>query len=292
MEDSPILDIKDHLAKVPFRIAPERAAQLYSWTERESISLNIDLTGRKGIPPVSVSIDTHTVTATIQFLEVLWSTVRLHYLFYSLYDDAFSEENDEFHFRLVPQIATAITQYELAWENTKNSTSNNIWVDSLPAPAQNISDKFENGIQELFLSSFAWVIHHEFAHLRLRHGIALSSRPAAEEKEADLFATDWVVPNESESEGRVKRILGSLNALLVLLDYDVTNSLDATHPHPATRLDDCIEHLCLDAQSDIYRYVAIVLQFKLAYTGYRVTSSGSYKDIYSEFLLMWSRLTN
>lgn len=286
--ESKILDIQDLLSRAPFKIAPEHAAELWEWQNNESVSLTIDMRGLQK-HSMSVDIETKKITVAIQFLEFLWAGVHLHYCFFKEYEKFQASGKDVFHFREVPKIENAIAGFDEAHSNLIDGTNIDIWKNIEIVPSPNTTSELQFIVQELFLMSFSWVVHHELSHLKLGHGIELSSRSLQEEKDADVEATLRIVPDLSV-QGYGKRAMGIVSAILCLISIRQAPSNNPSHPCPEERLDLCLEKIGLPDNDSVYRYVSIVLLLFFAQEGVSKDGSGTYKEIYSELLCKWYAL--
>ncbi|EPA9111031.1 MAG: phage exclusion protein Lit family protein [Serratia liquefaciens] len=108
---------------------------------------------------------------------------------------------------------------------------------------------------ELFLCAMAWIMLHEIGHIKLNHTDDELSLSSQEEVDADSFATDFVFDENTIPQEFTKRFSGSLLALTIILNNDVTDEGgERTHPHATAR----IEHMFNRSRCDDERSVAIV----------------------------------
>ena len=98
----------------------------------------------------------------------------------------------------------------------ENDTADN-WPPNLPIPQETPADGPDNAANELCLVSCAFLLHHELAHIRLRHSAGVDNALSlSQEKEADIAAAEWVLDGiDADSLIFVKRMLGVVQAFLL-----------------------------------------------------------------------------
>lgn len=287
---SPILQLESAIADAPFRIAPERGKELGDWCEEEGVHL--DIVGRPGFT-FHVYPSEKKVQTSIASLEFLWSTAYVHLVLYDEYAQAQQRGDQTFDTGGTQRSAEALDLAKWAVGNLFDSGKQR-WPDSFVKP---VSDPVHHSdvhvANELFLSAFAWIMHHELAHIRLGHGAAITSRSQEEEKEADVAATRWILEKCHDSKQLQKRTYGVVAAILSLKAIANPGTRDVLQTHPPTfeRIDYCLSEADIDDENEAYAFSACIMQIQLASRGVSVAHDGSsFKEIFSEYLIEFSRL--
>ena len=111
------------------------------------------------------------------------------------------------------------------------------WPVGRPSPqTEPNSDEILQSTQDLALMAVAFILHHELAHIRLKHS---GPTDVEQERDADYAAFDWiseeVTPGSPEFQ---KRCLGTVVALLYLVTSGVYTGAHGgtTHPKDYNRL--------------------------------------------------------
>lgn len=112
------------------------------------------------------------------------------------------------------------------------------WPRDLPQPGRPDAPSSETYalVNELFLMAVGFVLHHELAHLRLKHhgdGDSID-----QEKDADASASDWILAGVEDADAFKKRAMGVTLALLVIVSRGIhSGDWDGrTHPRRFDRL--------------------------------------------------------
>lgn len=146
------------------------------------------------------------------------------------------------------------------------------WLDHLPRPrpdAPHGSD--EHCATELFLAAVAFLLHHEFVHLRLDHSPYTELKSVdsiRQEKEADFEAAVWILgelPDELDPMFQ-KRALGvglGLVWIAALYVYAEKKIESTTHPPAYDRLFQVMERHVLDPGNLPWAFVQAVLALHL-----------------------------
>lgn len=287
---SPILELQKAIAGAPFRIAPERENELGDWVDHEGVAL--DLIDQKGFT-FHVYTQRKEIQTSIATLEYLWATAHAHLILYDEYGQAQRRGDKQFDTGGNQRSRGALDLSKWAAENLF-STGVQPWPESLIKP----QPKPENGsdvhaANELFLCAFAWMMHHELAHVRLGHNAAITSRSLEEEKEADVEATRWILSQCPDSAQAQKRIYGVVAAILALkgISSPYGNSVLKTHPPTFERLDYCLSESGVGPDNEAYAFAACVMQIQLASRGVAIAHDGkTFRDIYSEYLYEFAKL--
>jgi hypothetical protein len=287
---SPILELQAAIAGAPFRITPEREHELGDWVYHEDIAL--DLIDQKGFT-FHVLTQRKKIQTSIATLEYLWATSHTHLVLYDEYVQAQLRGDEQFNTGKNYRLRSALELSRWAMENLASSGVQP-WPESLLKPcAEPEYGSDGHKANELFLCSFAWMMHHELAHVRLGHNAVITSRSLEEEKEADVEATKWILtrcPNPAQVQ---KRVYGMVAAILALkaISNPSDSSVMQTHPHTFERLDYCLRESGVNPDNEAYAFAACVMQIQLASRGVTVAHDGkTFQDIYSEYLYEFAKL--
>lgn len=145
---------------------------------------------------------------------------------------------------------------------------------------------------ELFLCGVAWIVHHEIAHVRLGHTPVHTTRSQAEELEADLEATKWILERSSVEAESQKRTLGIATAILALMGIEKGREFNVNHSHPAAfeRLYRCLDSVSIDENDKVFAFASVIMQIQLWYSGKTAALNGvSLKDIFHMYLVEYAR---
>src|ERR1700722_941989 len=137
----------------------------------------------------------------------------------------------------------------------------------LPIPfAPSLKGSDEDLADELFLMALAFMIHHEIAHLRLKHVCATGLRSFEQERAADVAAADWLLSDQSLSEKqRAKRQLGTALGLgwLAVLDVYAKVASNNTHPPMPDRLFELMQRFEPDPNGYVWGFLMALVGLHL-----------------------------
>ena len=108
----------------------------------------------------------------------------------------------------------------------------------------------------LFRIACAWIILHEIGHLYFRHVSCRGCDSILHEKEADRFATDWLLDGASSSQNaessRINALFGIAVALTWLTVFNVYlgQMESVTHPQGYDRLFQVLDY-AIDRQNEV-----------------------------------------
>lgn len=139
------------------------------------------------------------------------------------------------------------------------------WPDDLPHPRENLQlQTWEHFANEFCLCATAFVIHHELAHIRLKHKIGFHS--VDQEREADYAAADWIMEGAKSDElPFTKRLLGIALALQAITAKGIyTGDYGGdSHPRSFDRLFNTLSRYLAEADHVIYAITIVALQLHL-----------------------------
>ncbi|HEX7947102.1 MAG TPA: phage exclusion protein Lit family protein [Phenylobacterium sp.] len=136
------------------------------------------------------------------------------------------------------------------------------WPADLPAPPPRSSwGGHDWHVQQLFLGATAWALHHEIAHVHLRHEeVTIDAVRRQQEHEADVWATRWILARAGTGRKREFRAYSAATGLAWLGLIDDVRRGSTTHPHAAQRLGACAESFGLGARSPALELAAYTLK--------------------------------
>jgi hypothetical protein len=143
--------------------------------------------------------------------------------------------------------------------------------------------------EHIFELAVAWVLHHELAHLRLRHAV-----PSVRiEYEADQAATDWLLKADGLSQAeRIARYFGVATGLgwLSALNVYIGSGTGGSHPPAAQRFFKGIEYMTTGVGDEAefpWAICQMVLLLHAQNAGFPVEPrhmAGSFKDVAANLL--------
>jgi hypothetical protein len=141
------------------------------------------------------------------------------------------------------------------------------WPSDLPRPIEEPpKGSPENVADELALVAAAYLLHHELAHDYLKHAEFGDDVQVEQEKDADHFATDWLLKGLPETDDRfLKRALGVATAWAMLTAVRIhEGSFDEKrHPRSFDRLVHTLDRYVRDPYHLVWAYVIAVLKLHI-----------------------------
>lgn len=235
---SPIRFLMMHnLGNSVFTIAPEREVE----ADRTLDNFDLIFTGQRRWE-VYADPATREIFVSRGAVELIWCASLAHFLFYTrAVQGKRFDKPGEIDLRADARIRDALDLLHWSLEcHLKGDESDN-WPTNLPRPLESpIKESDENVADELCLVSCAYLLHHELAHLRLRHSAGVSDELSlSQEKEADIEAAQWILDGiDAEDPRFVKRMLGIVQAFLLTTAYGLYggNLGGKSHPFSHDRL--------------------------------------------------------
>jgi hypothetical protein len=272
---SPVAYLHRHVLITLGTIAPEREQEYRAEFNRLNIKFLLD-PNEQGIRFAAAQESKQILVGTA-CLERLWAIAFAYYRFYRelaaqrLADQA----NRIIELRRTPELCEAGDLLKWAVEAdllSKAEQAPPTWPAHLPRPrpdAPHASD--EHCATEMFLAAVAYILHHEFAHLRKDHqtyGELESVDAIRQEKEADFEAAEWILgalPDEHDPMFQ-KRALGvglGLVWIASLYVYAGQKAESSTHPPAYDRLFQVMERYVHDPNNLPWAFVQTVLALHL-----------------------------
>jgi hypothetical protein len=221
-----IFPIVKHVASALLNVAPERRDELIDASERLVIRLTDE-----GLWRFRFHEGDRSIEVSRKAIEFLWASALAYFV---LYDEFYvtGHRGDVTQF---PRVRAALDLLKVVVEDVVND-EDQAWP-ATPRPLAGPPDATDEGVaDELCLVAVGFLLHHEFAHRRLRH----SGGSAIElEQDADQEATRWLLDAvETLSNKEQKRSLGIGVAMasLVAIGIHTGRHGGTTHPHGFNRL--------------------------------------------------------
>jgi len=286
---SPIITLFNAIASSPYRIAPERAAELQKFDVLNPMELKF--TDDVGFT-FGVKVKENVISTNVVTLEYLWASIHAHLVFYDEYTNAQREGVEYFDSGKIERCRVALDLAKWAATNIKNNKKVQ-WPKNQPKPEQYPEPNSDIHVaNEAFLCATAWIIHHEIAHVRLDHQPFVSVLSVQEEKDADISATRWILEKCTDKDEVTKRVLGIAAAILSIQSIEESGDFDIfeTHPRAFVRIDYILNQTAIEQNDLIYAFAAIIFQMQLTYKGVSVAHEGeSFRDMLSEYLIEYAR---
>lgn len=286
---SPILELRNAIAGCAFRIAPERDSELAEL--RDLCNLTVTLVDEPGFN-IRVSLLERKIMINIAALEFLWASVHAHLILYNEYCLADRSGSSTFDTGGTERSRKAMELLAWAVQNIL-ADGTELWPAALPRPERFPIEKSDGYVtNELFLCALAWIIHHEIAHIRLNHQTPITTCSIAEEKEADVAATKWILEKSTVLQESRKRTFGIAAAILALQGFRSPSQFitPKTHPSTSERIDYCLTAAGVTENDEVFAFAAVTMQIQLACLGIdRKFDGNTFRELYSEYLMEFSR---
>lgn len=292
---SPICHLEKQIAAAPFSIAPEKETICEKYKDEFQISFSLVDERLFGIRVRPDEQSNHEVVLPIAALEYLWAFS--HYCWVLTQEYAESQKADGSDFNCIGNKRLKESYDLLEWAK-KNLVSTGIeqWPSIGPRPRHSplSHGDDEHVASELFLCSLAWMLHHEIAHIVLKHPFVNTSLSLIEERQADEFATRWLLSELEENDPRLKkRSIGIAIAVLCLQSLEIDSAICLRNTHPAAydRIFKNISTYKCGNEDLIEAICAVVIQFMFHGTGISANINGSsFSEILNDLLYDISRL--
>lgn len=291
---SPICQLETQIAGSPFTVAPEKASLCAQRRDQHKIEFVIVDEPKFGVR-VRLDPDRQTpeIVLPVASLEYLWAFS--HYCWVLTQEYAAAQRAGENQFDCVGSERLRESTRILQWAKANlASTGIEPWPESGPRPKQDSNSCEDSRVAtELFLCALGWILHHEIAHVVLLHPLLNSTFSEQEEREADKYATDWLLGALPQSDPRLKkRALGLAVAVLCLqsLEVDAISCLRNTHPAAHDRIFNNTAMYQVGSDQVVEAMCTVVLQYLFHETGIAANVDGeSFSAIFGDLLYDISR---
>jgi len=288
MTRSPILLLEDQIAGAPFNVAPEKASRCAQ--HRDDYKIECELVDEPGFGirvRRNKNGEGHEIVLPIAALEYLWAFS--HYCWVLTQEYASAQRTGVTQFDCVGNKRLSESIAILEWaKNNLNGAGTEQWPATGPRPKQDVHSVDDARVAtELFLCALGWITHHEFGHVVLKHPLGIGTFSIPKEREADRYATEWLLDGLKRHDPRLKkRALGLTIAVLCLQSLEVASScLSNTHPGAHERIyENTARYQCGDDEV-VEGTCAVVLQYLFHDAGITANVDGnSFSEILGDLL--------
>lgn len=274
--DSPIKWTFKNIHNAIINIAPEKRAQFES--EHNDFVLEY-LDSPEWI--CEVVIESKHIKISRGVVELLWCLAYAHIVLYckKIGGNKF-EPGARIDLTTDPDILAGMQLMIWALNNLFHPHLRKRWPVDLPEPTENPQHGSWIHIgNEFCLCAVAYIIHHELAHIRLKHNAYIES--IEQERDADYEASDWIMDGTISDElVFTKRMLGISLALQALTIRGIYTGRFSSNSHPRSfdRLYNTLSRYLTDDDHVIYAITAIALQLHMQ--GAKIVGEpGIYDDV-------------
>jgi len=265
---SPIRRLDEDLVNVVHTIAPEKSESL-----KEIDKLKINFLNDKGFS-FRVNTQENEMKLPTVALEYVWCSCYTFYIMYQEYTNAKKSNLDatQFNIKGNDRRREALDLYQWGQKRLQQEVPE-------PLRNKNITPELKNNedidvANELYLASMAWILHHELAHIRLKHPNSPINHEEEKQQEieADNSATKWILEGICDEDMIQKRGLGIAIATLILTSQDILAGefKEKTHPKSFQRLYDALKAYFKDEDHLVYAFSSTILYLNMALNGIEI----------------------
>jgi Peptidase U49 len=197
-------------------------------------------------------------------LEIIWAT---SYAYFTYYVEVFSGKRITTHtvvdFTSDPLLRDAMAL--LRWSLKPMNPGR--WPEELPAPEETPEPASNAHVaNEVAACVAAFFLHHELAHIRLRHERTEDNVLSIEqERDADHEAANWILAKVPTEEGFDRRAFGLTVGLMILVGRGIHygDQDGETHPRTFDRLFNTLERHVSDPGHTAWAFAMAVLKLHL-----------------------------
>ena len=241
---------------------------------------------------IRVSLYTHIIYLPIAAMEYVWSQSFRFWVVSQEYYQAQRDGNQNFDLNGTRRLNNAAKIVEWSVENIQQ-TGKKPWPLFLPRPRKYPCNEDVKVANELFFGAMGWIILHEVAHVELGHAELSGSYSQQQEREADQFATEWILGGLQETDPRFKkRVFCVAVALLCLQSLETVAAPRwcGTHPPAHERISYCLDKYRGQDTEKVKAFLAVCLQVLFAGTAISEITQGScFDEILNEYFFNISR---
>lgn len=218
----------DDVAASPFRIAPERAAEMDERLKAEGVEDLLFVDGKARFVAMP-GADAH-IRASAAGLASLWALSYVAFRFMDIGSRLAASPEGQQSGQLV--VSADPVYRELVEFARRLYQADEPWPDELPQPVHGAPFGTIDGCaNNLFLAATSWVLLHEIGHMTLGHSRFKSeSLRLSQEEEADRFAVLWPLDKCPTVQEREFRVLAIIVALAWLFMFELTSRGGGDHP--------------------------------------------------------------
>jgi hypothetical protein len=253
-----MLQLDEAVSRAAFAVAPEKAEDLFARVRHIKLNFVYEPHNHAGRFEFSASPRSSVINVHQGALELLWAASFAFPVLFQICRDSQQRGRDRMNAADFPELQQAFRLY--GWALNKCCTAVcEPWPREFPSP-QN-SDSQTRLATELFLVAVGWILLHESAHILLNHVDGPADLLKREEREADAFATEWLLEGVNDPKMLQKRSLGITIANLSLMALDLrAKRLDLPqHPRSVERLNANLRNYLSDADAELACALAIAV---------------------------------
>jgi Peptidase U49 len=242
-----------------FAAAPEKAEQLYARVRNIKLEFLHEPRPKAGSFKFSANPETRVIKISEGALELLWAASFAFTTLFQVCRDSQRAGQDRVNAVDFPELQKAFRLYGWAL-NKCHREACEAWPGEFPS-SQNV-DLQTRLATELFLVAVGWILLHESAHILLDHKIdGPSDLKKREERDADRFASEWLLDRVTDRKLLQKRSLGIAIATLTLTALDLrAKRLDLKdHPRAVERLSVNLRNYLSDEDAELAHALAITV---------------------------------
>lgn len=291
---SPICLLENKIAGAPFTSAPEKESLCAK--HRDNFRITFALVDERlfGIRVRHDEESNPEVILPIAALEYLWAFSHYTWVLTQEYAKSQKEGASQLDYTGNERLKESFLVLTWAKNNILGSGKDG-WPQKLPSPKMvpKSHGDDEHVASELFLCALAWMLHHERAHVVLNHPFVNTTFSQQEERQADAFATSWLLDGLEENDPRLKkRAMGIAVAVLCLqsLEVDAVPCLSNTHPSAHDRIFENTAKYRVGNEEVIEAICTVILQYLFHESGITANINGStFSEILGDLLYDISR---
>jgi hypothetical protein len=213
------------------------------------------------------------ITVSRGAVELVWCMSLAHFAFYSrLIAGKKFDHPVEIDPQSDPSVRDSLRLLRWAIECQLKGDESDDWLAGCPQPRpSSLMESNEAVADELSLVTCAYLLHHELAHIRLRHSAAVDDcLSRSQEKDADIEAAQWVLDG-IDPQGPVfkKRALGIVQGFLLGTVMGLyRNDFGGTrHPYSYDRLASFLHRVLSGADHVAWAFAFAVLDLHFNNSG-------------------------
>lgn len=250
---SPIKYVMKYIPEAIINIAPERKDEFEKLYPDLCIEYFDDYRWQ-----FNVNVESKHIYLSTKAIEIMWCAAYAYMLIYTKHaSNRLINKKKELIFSEDIETENAVKLLRWAYETWINEEEQP-WPEDLPQPILDAKKgSMENVADELCIGSIAFMIHHELAHIRLKHDPQYIG--TEQESEADSAATAWVLEDFDDANDPkfVKRSICAAIALSVIASKEVHTKNFGGDKHPPG-YDRIINSLSLFINDDYHVVWAII----------------------------------
>lgn len=294
---SPICELNDQISAAPFKSAPEKRSDCEKNRDEFRITF-VQVDERNFRIRVRINNDGNPeIVLPIASLEYLWAFAHFCYVLIQEYAKSQVPGKTDFDCVGNDRLKRAFSLLAWAKQNLADEGEDR-WPETAPRPSAypQSFDEDEHVASEIFLCSLAWMLHHEIAHIVLKHPMVTTSLSHQEEEDADRFATNWLLEGIGQDQAvRRKRSFGIAVAVLCLQSIEDNSAycLRNTHPSAHDRIFSNLSAYKNEVDELIEAACCVVLQFLFKDTTVSANVDGNtFSEILNDMLVDITRTKN